>query len=106
MEEGSPDFEYLSWDEAKSRLIQLPLTKFCDFNIKNLIHGFKSKNTFEVRILPGLMEAKPVLEAIHLFSHIFSYVQEHDLSYHAPKTHIHRQELLSKIGYPQIEHEE
>ena len=96
---GDPDFDRLSWKEAKERLIRLPLTKFCDFNIKNLIHEFASKNTFELRILPGMMDAKPIMDTISLFSHIFTYVQNHDVSYCDPKPHTHREEFYTKIGY-------
>lgn len=96
---GDPNFVHLSWAEAKKLLIRLPLTKFCDFNIKNLIHEFTSKNTFELRILPGMMESKPVMDAIALFSHIFTYVQHHDVSYCAPVEHIHPEEFFAKIGY-------
>ena len=100
---GQQDFVHLSWKQAKIRLIQLPLTKFCDFNIKNLIHEFSSKNTFELRILPGLMEAKPVMNAIHLFSHIFAYVQHHDVLFHKPVPHTDHEEFYKKIGYNPIE---
>ena len=96
-----PDFAQLAWEQAADRLKELPLTKFCDFNIKNLIHGFTSKNTFEVRILPGLMDTQPVLDAIELFSRIFFYVQRNDCSFHEPKSQSYRQELLDKIGYRQ-----
>lgn len=100
---GQQDFVHLSWKQAKTRLIQLPLTKFCDFNIKNLIHEFSSKNTFELRILPGLMEAKPVMNAVHLFSHIFAYVQHHDVLFHDPVPHTDHEGFYKKIGYNPIE---
>lgn len=92
-------FGQLPWNEAKAKLIGLPLTKFCDFNIKNLIHGFSSKNTFELRILPGLMDSKPVMDAISLFSHIFTYVQHHDVSYCDPIPNTYHEDFYTKIGY-------
>lgn len=96
---GEQDFVHCSWSQATSRLLTLPLTKFCDFNIKNLIHGFKNKNTFELRILPGLMEAEPILDAIVLFSHIFSYVQKNDVTFSAPKPPTEHHEFFERIGY-------
>ena len=95
----NPNFTERTWEEAKTELIRLPLTKFCDFNIKNLIHEFTSKNTFELRILPGLMESKPVMDAITLFFHIFSYVENNDVEYCEPKPHTQQKEFYSKIGY-------
>ena len=96
---GASDFASLSWEQAKARLIKLPLTKFCDFNIKNLIHEFASKNTFELRILPGLMDSKPIMNAIHLFSHIFTYVRHHDVSFQEPTPHTEHTDFYKKIGY-------
>ncbi len=98
-----PGFIHLSWEQAKKQLVRLPLTKFCDFNIKNLIHEFASKNTFELRILPGLMESKPVMNAILLFSHIFTYVQHHDVLFCEPVPHSSHEEFYTKIGYNPIE---
>lgn len=99
---GEEDFVHLSWEQASARLASLPLTKFCDFNIKNLVHGFINKNTFELRILPGLMEAQPVLNAIELFAHIFHYVQHTDISFSHPLPATKHQDLWNRIGYVKI----
>jgi hypothetical protein len=60
---AAADFADLPWPQAQARLKALNLTKYCDFNLKNFIHDVPGKPTFEVRILPGLMEAAPILEA-------------------------------------------
>jgi len=81
---AAPDFATLSWKMAQQRLKELPMSKFCDFNIKNLIFGFAHKNTFELRILPGLMNPNPICDAIRLFTNIFTYCQQEDVLYHEP----------------------
>ncbi len=63
----SPGFRHLGWDEARTRLLGAELTKFCDFNLKNLVSPPSGKLTFEVRILPVSLEAEPVLQASRLF---------------------------------------
>jgi len=72
-----PDFITLSWPEARARLSELGLTKYCDFNLKNLVHDIAGKHTFEVRVLPGMIETEPVLECAALFEAILrSCVEE------------------------------
>lgn len=66
----SPDFPGLDWDRARERLAALKLSKYCDFNLKNIAHRVRSKHTFEVRILPGHIEAEPILAAACLFEAI------------------------------------
>ncbi len=63
----APDFRQLSWPEARARLAQVKLTKYCDFNLINFLHRPQHLNTFEVRILPVSLEVEPVLQAAHLF---------------------------------------
>jgi hypothetical protein len=56
------DFAALPWGEAKTRLAECGLTKFCDFNLKNIVHDVPGKPTFEVRVLPGLIHADAILD--------------------------------------------
>lgn len=61
------DFSTLDWPAAQARLQTLGLSKFCDFNLKNLVHDVPGKPTFEVRVLPGLMDTVEVLAGATLF---------------------------------------
>jgi hypothetical protein len=66
-------FRELSWEEASSRLIKLELTKYCDFNLKNLIHPIPDKMTFEARIFPVWLDSQPIIEAAALCEAILRY---------------------------------
>jgi hypothetical protein len=63
----APGFVDLSWAEAKERLADVGLTKYCDVNLKNIVHDVPGKPTIEVRVLPGLRDTAPILEAAALF---------------------------------------
>ena len=60
---ASPGFISLEWEEAREQLAQLNLTKYCDFNLRNLIHPVPDKYTFEVRILPIWLDGQKIVEA-------------------------------------------
>ena len=49
-----PWFPTLSWQQVKDEFKRLPLTKYCNYNLINIIHDIQEKPTFEVRILPCL----------------------------------------------------
>ena len=68
------DFRQLTWEEAKVRLKKLQLTKYCDFNLKNLIHHIPDKHTFEMRIFPVWMHSEPILESAILMEAVLNYV--------------------------------
>lgn len=70
----SSEFAGLEWEAARERLAALQLSKYCDFNLKNIAFGFPEKHTFEVRILPGYIETAPILEAADLFEGILRTV--------------------------------
>lgn len=67
------DFRELTWEKAKFRLTKLQLTKYCDFNLKNLIHHIPDKHTFEVRIFPVWMHSEPILESAMLMESVLNY---------------------------------
>lgn len=67
------EFRTLSWDDARAKLQQIELTKYCDFNIVNCIQNLPQKNTIEVRILPVWLESKPIIEAAALFAAILEF---------------------------------
>jgi hypothetical protein len=60
------EFRNLTWDEAKTLIRGVGLTKFCDFNLRNIIYDVPDKNTIEIRILPGLIKTEPVLIAAEI----------------------------------------
>lgn len=66
-------FRELSWEEVKTRVAKLELTKYCDFNIKNLIHPTPDKFTFEARIFPVWLDSQPIIEAGALIEAILRY---------------------------------
>jgi hypothetical protein len=66
----APDFVALPWSEARARLSEVGLTKYCDFNLRNLVHDITGKHTFEVRVLPGMIETETILEHAALFEGI------------------------------------
>lgn len=61
------DFESLDWLDAQSLLANVGLTKYCDVNLKNLVHDVPDKPTIEVRVFPGLIDARTILEGAELF---------------------------------------
>ncbi|NJM72335.1 MAG: amidoligase enzyme [Scytonema sp. RU_4_4] len=67
------DFCDLPWSDAQARLAKLQLTKYCDFNLKNLIHPIPNKFTFEARIFPSWIHPQPVIEAAALMEAILHY---------------------------------
>lgn len=71
-----PGFEALDWQACKERLQAVGLSKYCDFNLKNLVHDVPGKPTFEVRILPGLVESAPILRNIELFETVLRQLLE------------------------------
>ncbi|WP_413744041.1 amidoligase family protein [Synechococcus sp. MIT S9451] len=60
---AQPSFTLLAWPEAKRQLQELPITKYCNYNLANIIHEIKEKPTFEVRILPSSLEALDIINA-------------------------------------------
>ena len=70
------DFLELPWTLARQALSRLPLTKYCDFNLVNLVQQNKAKHTFEVRILPASIEVEPILHAAHRFQQFLERATE------------------------------
>jgi len=66
----APDFAALAWPDAQARLQELGLTKYCDVNLKNIVHDIPDKPTIEVRVLPGLIDAGAILERAALFEDV------------------------------------
>ena len=68
-----PGFSGKGWKIALKTLELLELSKFCDYNILNLIHEIPGKPTFEVRVFPGSMDAAEINRWTSLFEAILWY---------------------------------
>ena len=75
---ATPGFAQLSWNEARERLREIKLIKFCDFNLFNVVHEPAGKHTFEVRIFPVWMEAEKIVEAARFFTRILDWAKDND----------------------------
>lgn len=60
-------FACLDWSDAVSKLRDTKMVKYCDFNLTNLLSENSEKNTFEIRILPGSMNAEFITRSVNLF---------------------------------------
>jgi hypothetical protein len=72
----TPGFRAMDWPRAAAALADVGLTKYCDFNLLNLVRGDAAKNTFEVRVLPSALTAEPILEAAALFEGLLRWCCE------------------------------
>jgi len=70
---NAPHFAALPWEKAREGLASVGLKKFCDFNLLNIAAASPSKHTFEVRILPVYLEARPAIAAALLFEAILEW---------------------------------
>ena len=73
-----PEFLNLSWEDARARLNSLKLSKYCDFNLKNLVQSIPAKHTFEVRIFPVWLQAQTIIDAAGLFEAILYWALDAD----------------------------
>jgi hypothetical protein len=67
----SDQWNSLDWIEACEHLKKLSLSKYMDFNLRNLIYKTPNKHTIEVRILPVWLEYEPLIMAIDLIQAVF-----------------------------------
>ncbi len=66
-------FRDLDWDKACALVRDTGLTKYADFNLLNFIQDIPGKPTFEVRILPGSMDASVITGQAGLFEAILNW---------------------------------
>lgn len=85
---NTPDFRLLPWPEAKACLAKISLTKYCDFNVKNIVYQTPNKETFEVRIFPVWLESKPIIQAAKLMEAILNYVITTDVICFSPPSQL------------------
>jgi hypothetical protein len=95
---GASGFDTLSWHGAADRLREAGARKYCDFNLVNLLAARSDKCTFEVRILPGLIEADAVLRAIRLFEALLEYCIGTQAT--APRTTPSLTDLIGQLHLP------
>ena len=62
------DWAMLPWTLAQEALRALNPSTYRDLNLRNIAHDIEGKPTIEVRILPGLRDATPILAATGLFA--------------------------------------
>ena len=74
-----PGFSAMSWPQARNVLQNLELTKFCDFNLRNMIHHWKQRNTIEVRILPVSLDYQEIMGWTSLFEAILTRACEEEI---------------------------
>ena len=84
----APDFLTLSWSEAKERLREIKLVKFCDYNLANMILEPSGKHTFEVRIFPVWMDSGKIIEAASFFAQILAWAKDNNGVYKRIPDHV------------------
>ncbi len=67
-----PFFPTLSWREVKDEFKRLPLTKYCNYNLVNIIYEIPEKPTFEVRILPSTLDPVEITYAASVIETLLS----------------------------------
>jgi hypothetical protein len=65
----------LAWEEAAERLNEVPLTKYCDVNLRNVVNPPPGKDTIELRTLPVHLRAEPILAVATLFTGFVAWAQ-------------------------------
>ncbi len=70
---ATPAFRAMAWPEARAALLATGLSKYCDYNLLNLVSDNRRKHTFELRVLPTTMEAGPILMATALFEGVLRW---------------------------------
>jgi hypothetical protein len=73
---ATPGFAELDWPAVRKALSTVGLKKYCDFNLLNLATADSAKHTFEVRVLPALLESRPVIEAAEFFAALLHWCIE------------------------------
>lgn len=67
---NSAGFRSLPWSVAQPSLRALELSKYTDFNLKNIAYARPDRHTFEARIFPAYTETAPVIAAAALIQGI------------------------------------
>jgi hypothetical protein len=70
---ADPNFLELGWRQARETLSKSGLTKYCDYNLVNLVNQTRGKDTLEIRILPGLTDAREIITRTRFFEAILRF---------------------------------
>ena len=70
---GRPEFKHLDWEDMCKILMPFKLTKYCDYNLINMINQTEEKDTLEIRILPGLMDVEKIIKYARFFEALLHY---------------------------------
>lgn len=93
------DFSVLSWSQARAVLGEIPLSKYCDVNLLNMVQGKANKHTIEVRLLPALLEADSLMALARFWAGLFRRVLQ-DLPA-LPSSTPEPQWVLALVGMPE-----
>lgn len=94
-----PGFAKIGWKPARKKLETLDVSKYSDFNFLNLIHETPGKETFEIRIFPGSMDAEEITEFAAMFGQVLTWCCEVDPKVATPTDF---GALLETVGGPPI----
>lgn len=70
---ATPAFRAMAWPEARAAMLATGISKYCDYNILNIASDNRAKPTFELRVLPTVLEVRPVLMAAALFEGVLRW---------------------------------
>jgi len=83
------EFVTLVWQDAQERLQATGLTKYCDVNLKNIVHDVPDKPTIEARIFPGLDSTTKILDCAAMFEAVlWLAVDTHEITRAAPSSDV------------------
>lgn len=71
-------FRAADWPTAAAMLSTVGLSKYCDYNLKNILAADPAKDTVEVRVLPASLDPAPVLAAASLFEALLHWCVERE----------------------------
>ena len=68
----------LDWEDCRKRVAETGITKYCDFNLRNLIYTSPHKHTLEIRMLPATLDSEMLLRMLRCFNAIFLYLHNEE----------------------------
>jgi hypothetical protein len=92
---GEPGFAKIGWKPARKKLETLDVSKYTDFNFLNLINETPGKDTFEIRIFPGSMNAEAIKGYAAMFARVLTWCCEVDPDVPTPVDFV---KLLELVG--------